>query len=112
MPMSLIGRVCAVKETYLSGLTPFHASMIWSYVMVNDLFYKANPNLLLPQNIWFTPLFPFLDRSWCLVSVNSILDLPLDSDNKLDINELAGLLAQKPSQIYMRCCALQKAHTS
>ena len=108
IPWDLISRVCSIRECDLAGLMPFYAAMLHSYVFVNNLFYEANPALLLPQNIWFTKLFPFVDRKWYLVSVNSILDIPLDGAGKVDLTALSLLLDQKPCQVYFCCCQLQK----
>ncbi len=108
IPWDLIGGACSIRECDLAGLTPFYAAMLCSYVFVNNLCYEANPVLLLPQNIWFTKLFPFIDRKWYLVSVNSILDIPLDGAGKVDLTALSSLLDQKPCQIYFQSCQLQK----
>ncbi len=59
IPMCLLGGLTVIREIDLSVLSLFYAAMLHSYVHANVLFYSHNKVTLLPQNLWFTSLFPF-----------------------------------------------------
>ncbi len=47
----LITGVHAVHNSALSGLTPFYAAMVRSFVYVNDIFYRTSPDVCKPWNL-------------------------------------------------------------
>ena len=105
IPFDLIGSVHAINENLLQGLPPFYASMLRSYAMVNNLFYEQNQELELPYNLWYSTVFPFLDKKWCLAGVNNVLDLPI-TNNQISIGDVTHMVGQAPN-VYLRCCTLQ-----
>ncbi len=107
IPFQLIGGAQAIKESYLSGIIPFYYAMIHSYLYVNNLFYKANPHLELPQNIWFTSLFPYLDRKWHSARLLMVTDLPVES-NKIQITAVKSALGVADPALYYKCCLMQQ----
>ncbi len=105
IPFDLIGGVCAINENLLQGLPPFYASMLRSYATVNNLFYEQNQALELPLNLWYSTVFPFLDKKWCLAGVTNMLDL-LITNNQISISDVTCMVGQAPN-MYLRCCTLQ-----
>ena len=56
IPSMLFQGLCSVTETTLLGLDPFYASMLHSYVMVNNLFYKRNKHVASNRFVGAPPL--------------------------------------------------------
>ncbi len=81
----------AINENLLQRLPPFYASILRSYAIVNNLFYKQNQELELPYNLWYSTVFPFLDKKWCLAGVNNVLDLPT-TNNQISIGDVTRIV--------------------
>ena len=76
IPSLLFQGLHSITETTLAGLDPFYASMIWSYALVNDLFYKKNKHLDLPINLWGHPLSKHINKVFANSGFMTVTDLP------------------------------------
>ena len=82
IPFGMLPGVCSISDHLISHLPPFYYAMIHSFAYVNNLFFKANQSEHLLHNIWFSPMFPYLDRLWADRGFNTLVDIPL-IDGKL-----------------------------
>ncbi len=105
IPFVSMSGVRAIREDLLTEIPFFYASILHSYAFVNNLFYEANGQASLPYNIWFSSVFPFCDKNWCLAGVNTICDLPL-TNGKIDFPAIWDKVGKSPN-VWLRCCTLQ-----
>ncbi len=84
IPAGLFQGLCQLPESALCGLDNFYALMVHSYAYVNDLFYKKSDELQLPINIFCHPDSPKINFNMSHAGFNTLYDLPLTSENKID----------------------------
>ncbi len=94
-----------MKENLLADLSLFYSSIIQLFAYVNNLFYESNTELSLPHNIWFSKYFPFYDKTWYLVGVSTILDMPV-VDEQIDCAKTQELVGVSP-RVWLHCYTLQ-----
>ncbi len=76
---------------------------------MNNLFFNSNPQEDLQHNIWFSPLLPFVDKSWVENGLRTLSDLPV-TDSKINVSQVMALLQKSSawSKCFLWCCMLQK----
>ncbi len=90
----------------MAGLDPFYASMIWSYALVNDLFYKKNKHLDLPINLWGHPLSKHINKVFANSGFMTVTDLPY-LQKKINFQAVQCALPIHAKSAFLCCHALQ-----
>ncbi len=91
-------------------IQPFYAGVIWSFALVNDLYYQEYDASSLPQNLWCGLVYSGINKHWCTAGYFTIGDLPFD-EGRIDVNQVRSVLIsigfnQSP---YLYCCAFQQS---
>ncbi len=89
---------------------PFYSRIIWSFALVNNLYYQEYDISLLPQNLWCGLVYSGINMHWCKAGFFTIGDLPFE-EGRIDVNQVRSALTsigfnQSP---YLYCCAFQQA---
>ncbi len=98
--------LCSVTETTLLGMDPFYASMLCSYAMVNDLYYRKNKHLTLLVNLWGHPLSKQINHDFTMAGFFTVTDLPI-TQNKINFAQIQNILSNKARSSFLCCYALQ-----
>ncbi len=113
IPVPLLQGLCSISDKILDKLQPFYATIICSYAYVNDLYYKSDPKIELPHNLWCGSLFPYIDQDWVAAGFYTVADLPVKG-GRIDVIAVKQHMEsvdyrQSP---YFKCCALQSEYAS
>ncbi len=106
IPPMLFQGLRTVMEMTLMGLDPFYASMLCSYVMVNDLFYKRNKHMTLPVNLWGHPLAKQINYGFTTSGFFTVADLPTIW-NKINFQQIQSTFENPVKSAFLTCYALQ-----
>ncbi len=107
-PTSLITGLTGIMESELAHLPTFYQSIFRSYVLVNDLFYKCNPGLPIPYNLYGTSLHPKIKQPWVDVGILTTFDVPT-KNRWIDLTRLQAKFEKVPIDFYLFCCSLQQS---
>lgn len=105
IPSDLIQGMRCITETTLQKMDPFYASILWSYALVNDLFFQKNKGLELPVNLWCHPKSKQINYALAEAGFCTVADLPL-KENKIDFGWIQTCMLDKKS-VFLPCYCLQ-----
>ncbi len=106
VPLELISGLRCLSESEIQKLPPFYASILRSYIYVNNLFYESSKDKTLQINLWGTTGQAKIKCDWYAAGYFTIVDLPIQV-GKLDFGVIADQLRASRGDTYLLCCKFQ-----